>query len=160
MPISASFVTVRYYTAIDPYFYTIDNRPLTDLAANDVILANTFDNGFSTVTITLTGRLKQGQGIAVASANNLAVGTDGNRFQITGTTQINLLDNTNWTGGSIVRLHFQGAVTVAHNQAASGNFKPIMLAGAANFSATADDQLSVQYDTTASKWYEIGRTVI
>jgi len=51
-------------------------------------------------------------------------------------------------------------LTVAHNQAASGNNKPIMLAGAVNFSATADDQLTLQYDTTASKWYEIGRVVI
>jgi len=29
-----SFATVRYYTAADPYFYTVDNRPLTDIQTN------------------------------------------------------------------------------------------------------------------------------
>lgn len=99
------------------------------------------------------------QAVSVASANNLTLG-NGNRFQITGTTQINLIDITDWQGGSEVTLHFQGAVTVAHNQAASGNFKPIMLSGSANFGATANDQLTLQYDLVDSKWYEKCRTVI
>lgn len=30
----STLATVRYYTAQDPYYYTVDNRPLTDLAAN------------------------------------------------------------------------------------------------------------------------------
>lgn len=30
--------TVRYYTNQDVYHYTVDNRPLQDLASNDVIL--------------------------------------------------------------------------------------------------------------------------
>lgn len=30
----ANFTPVRYYTAQDPYFYTIDNRPLEDLESN------------------------------------------------------------------------------------------------------------------------------
>lgn len=160
MPLSGSFTTVRYYVNTDPYFYTVDNRPLTDLAANTTFLADTFDAGFTTITITLTGRLKQGQGVAVASANNLVLGSGGNRFQISGTTQINLLDNTSWTAGSIITLHFQGSLTVKHNQAASGNNKPIMLSGAVDFAATADDQLTLQYDGTAVKWYETARTVI
>lgn len=31
---SSSLTAVRYYTQFDPYFYTVDNRPLTDLASN------------------------------------------------------------------------------------------------------------------------------
>lgn len=31
---SSSLTTVRYYTQFDPYYYTVDNRPLQDLAAN------------------------------------------------------------------------------------------------------------------------------
>lgn len=27
--------TPRYYTALDPYYYEADNRPLIDLAARD-----------------------------------------------------------------------------------------------------------------------------
>jgi hypothetical protein len=107
-----------------------------------------------------TGRWSVKQGAAAASGAQITLGTDGNRFQITGTTQSDLILSTGWQGGSIVTLHFQGSVTVRHNQAPSGAFHPLMLAGAANFSATANDQLTLQYDSTDSKWYEIGRTVI
>ena len=34
MAISDSLTAVRYYTALDPYYYTVDNRPLTDLNTN------------------------------------------------------------------------------------------------------------------------------
>jgi len=104
-------------------------------------------------------RLQAVQGAAVASANNLTLGSDGNRFQITGTTQINLILNTNWQGGAIVTLHFQGSVTVKHNQAPSGSNMPIKLAGSVDFAAAARNQLTLQYDSTDSIWYEIGRVV-
>lgn len=35
--------TVRYYTQFDPYFYTVDNRPLQDMSANDEILSQGID---------------------------------------------------------------------------------------------------------------------
>ena len=142
-------------------FYSDINKP-TSATAYQLHMGGTADSLFAGRLI-MSGsnaRLLQAQGAAVASANNLALGADGNRFQISGTTQINLIDNSNWQGGAIVVLHFQGAVTVKHNQAASGNNKPIMLSGAADMSATADDQLVLQYDSTASKWYEISRAVI
>jgi hypothetical protein len=120
----------------------------------DAISGDTVGNVRVHNALTLT------QGAQADSANNLVLGADGNRYQIAGTTQINLIANTNWTGGTIVVLHFQGAVTVKHNQAASGVNKPIMLAGAVDFSASANDQLTLQYDSTDSKWYEIARTVI
>jgi hypothetical protein len=106
------------------------------------------------------GRWSVKQGAAVASATQVTLGSDGNRFQVTGTTQTDLILSTGWQGGSIVTLHFQGIVTCRHNQAPSGAFHPLMLAGAASFVSSADDQLTLQYDSTASKWYEIGRTVI
>lgn len=31
---AGSLTAIRYYTPLDPYFYSVDNRPLTDLAAN------------------------------------------------------------------------------------------------------------------------------
>lgn len=124
------------------------------LGTNDVLVVDTSKRAY------WMARVSEAQGAAVASANNLVLGSDGNRFQITGTTTINLIDFTSWQGGSRVVLHFQGSLTVSHNVAASGNNKPIMLAGAANFSATASDQLELQYDSTDSKWYEVGRTVI
>jgi len=104
-------------------------------------------------------RLQAAQGATKASANNLVLGTDGNRFQISGSTQINLIDNSSWQGGAIVTLHFQSTPTVKHNQAASGNNKPIMLSGSVDFVAAANGRLVLQYDSTDGVWYEIGRTV-
>lgn len=107
-----------------------------------------------------TGRWSVKQGAAIASANDVTLGSDGNRFQITGTTQINRILNTGFQGGSIITLHFQGAVTVTHNTASGSSFQGIMLAGAVSFVASALDQLTLQYDSTDAKWYEIARTVI
>lgn len=107
-----------------------------------------------------TGRWSVKQGAAVASAAEVTLGSDGNRFQITGTTQIDKILITGWQGGSIVTLHFQGSVTVTHNTANNGSFHGFRLAGAANFSATANDQLTLQYDSTSSAWFEIARVVI
>lgn len=39
-----TFNNVRYYTADDPFHYTVDNRPLQDLAANDVLLQTAIDS--------------------------------------------------------------------------------------------------------------------
>lgn len=36
---SASLTQVRLYTALDPYYYTIDNRPLQDLIANQNVIS-------------------------------------------------------------------------------------------------------------------------
>lgn len=38
-----TFNTVRYYTDADVYHYTVDNRPLQDLASNDVLLQSAID---------------------------------------------------------------------------------------------------------------------
>lgn len=43
MALSSSLTAIRYYTQADPYYYTVDNRPLTDLAARDVTIANEID---------------------------------------------------------------------------------------------------------------------
>lgn len=100
------------------------------------------------------------QGSAVAAANNLTLDAASGRFQISGATQINLIDSTGFAGGRRISLHFQGSPTVKHNQAASGAFKPVMLSGAGDFVASANDQLTLEYDATDSKWYEVARTVI
>jgi hypothetical protein len=36
----STLTTVRYYQASDPYYYSVDNRPLTDLAANTLALGS------------------------------------------------------------------------------------------------------------------------
>lgn len=104
-----------------------------------------------------SARLQDAQGASVPSANNLTLGADGNYFQITGTTQVNLLDNTNWQGGSVVTLKFNGIVLVKNNQAASGNFKPIVLNGGVDLTTAAGNTLTLRYDSTDATWYEMSR---
>lgn len=104
---------------------------------------------------TFSGRILGKQGVDVASGNNVTLG-NGNYFDVTGTTQVNTIAGTNWTAGSVVTLQFDGAVTVAHNTAGTG--ASILLAGAIDFSATANDTLTLVYDGTT--WRETARAAI
>ena len=99
---------------------------------------------------TVSGRVRASQGADVSSANDLTLGVDGNFFKITGTT--------NWIAGNCITLLFSGAPTVKHNTAAGAGFASLYLAGGADFSATADDLLTLVYDGTV--WRETARTVV
>jgi len=109
----------------------------------------------------LNSRLRESQGADVASANNLSLGTDGNAFEITGTTTINLISNTNWQNGSVIRLVFSSSLTVTNNAGTSGSNINILLAGGANFSATANDILTLMLCEIGSvqNWVEVSRSV-
>ena len=109
--------------------------------------------------VSVTGRVLAAQGSDVASADEIVLGTDGNYFDITGTTTINHIRNTGWTAGSMMTLQFDGSVTVTHNVGgAAGAEADILLAGAVDFSATAGDTLTLRYDGTTFR--EIARTAI
>lgn len=105
--------------------------------------------------VTFVNRVLLAQGAVVASANNLTLGLDGNQFPISGTTQINLLEVTDWQAGAEVTLLFQGVTTVKHAQVVSGNFKPFELVGARDFITQAKSILTLRYDGTV--WQEICR---
>lgn len=62
MATSDQLQEVRYYTALDPYYYTVDNRPLTDLNANTLSLAQGVDaaKNASLVGSVATGILTSG----------------------------------------------------------------------------------------------------
>jgi len=81
------------------------------------------------------------KGADVASATALAVLTDGNYFDVTGTTTVTSI-NTTGGAGTLIKLHFDGAVILTHH---STN---LILAGAANFTTEAGDEVEfVEYDT-------------
>lgn len=114
------------------------------------------DSSQSTI---LSGRLQGAKGTDVASADEITLGTDGNYFDITGTTTINHINNTDWQAGSVVILQFDASVTVTHNAGSpTGTEADILLAGAANFPATANDTLTLVYDGVTFR--ETARTVI
>jgi hypothetical protein len=104
------------------------------------------------------GRHQEAKGADVASASTLTLGTDGNNFDITGTTTINYITTANWQNGSVLRLRFQGSLTVTHNAGSvPGGTKALDLQGAANFSATAGAVLTLLYDSALGKFVEVGR---
>ena len=106
-----------------------------------------------------TKSFKQIKGSDVASGDAVTLGFGGNTFDITGTTTINHINNTNWVVGSVVILHFDGAVTLTHNAGGlTGNEANILLSGDANFTSSAGDALSfVLHDST--NWVEVSRNV-
>ena len=110
----------------------------------------------------VAGRMLQAQGADVASANNLVLGSDGNTFEITGTTQINLISNLTWQNGAQITLLFTSNPTVKHAQATATTNITILLAGAADFVASAGDVLSLVLCEIGGTqaWRELGRSVI
>lgn len=98
------------------------------------------------------------KGEDVASANDLRLSRDASYFDITGTTTINGIATDGFKEGQQVTLQFDASVTVSHNTAASAGFASILLSGAGNMSATADDTLTLVFDGTT--WREVARTII
>jgi hypothetical protein len=87
--------------------------------------------------VTFSQRVLQSQGADVASANDLTLGGDGNTFEITGNTQINAITTANWQNGALITLLFTSNPTVKHNTAGGAGTAVMLLAGAADFGATA-----------------------
>lgn len=114
---------------------------------------NIGSTGDPVVKLKVSGRFASAKGNNVASANNMTLGTDGNSFNITGTTQINTISATDWVAGSIVYLIFTSSVTVGHNQ--SGTGARLFLSGSINYAAVNNSVLGLLYD--GSNWQEISR---
>jgi hypothetical protein len=78
------------------------------------------------------------KGADVSSDGTLALGTDGNYFDITGTTTIVTIDT--WNVGDIARLHFDGILTLTHHAT------DLILPGAADIvTAAGDEAMFVEY---------------
>jgi len=96
-------------------------------------------------------------GDSVASANNLAPPSNGLIFHVTGATQINLISNLGALGGSPLTMIFDSTPVVKNNQAASGDYKPIILNAGVDFATAVNSTLSVVYDTKNNVFIETGR---
>jgi len=79
----------------------------------------------------------------IASATALVLGTDGNYFDVTGTTTITSI--TTVAAGTMARLHFDGIVTLTHNGAS------LILPGAANIATAAGDEFTF-IEFSAGNW--------
>ena len=117
-----------------------------------------FKEMLDTGVIQPRGRKLGLKGADVASGDEITL-TVGNYFDITGTTTINHINKTAWLSGSVVMLQFDASVTVTHNSATpTGSEASILLVGAGNFSATANDTLTLVYDGVTFR--ETARAVI
>lgn len=112
----------------------------------------------SAPVVAVDGRLQGSMGDPVVAANSLTLGMGGNLFHITGATQINAITTANWQAGSEVTFIFDSTPTVKHNTAGAAGTAKLLLAGSVDFSATANDTLTLRYDGTS--WFEKCRAVI
>jgi len=83
------------------------------------------------------------KGSDIASATTLTLGTDGNLFDVTGTTTITSIGTQGI--GSYVTLHFDGALTFTHHAT------DLILPGAANITTAAGD-IAVMYEYASGDW--------
>ncbi len=84
--------------------------------------------------------LKESKGSDIASATALALGTDGNYFDVTGTTAITSIGTV--SVGSEVTLQFDGALTLTHH------VTNLVLPGGVNIVTSAGDHATFrEYDT-------------
>ena len=127
------------------------------VAAGSVTLTAAYSIWVDDGAVRFDDRILGFQGADVTAANDTTL-SKGNYFDITGATTINGIKSLGWTAGSLVTLQFDAAPLVKHNTAASAGFASILLAGAADFQASADDTLTLRYDGTY--WREVSRTAI
>jgi len=107
-------------------------------------------------------RLEKAQGADVASAAGaITLGSDGNSFEITGTSSITAISNINWQNGSEIILLFTSTATLVDGTANSGTDIGFELAGNANFTASAGaiwKGILSEIGGT-QRWREVSRTV-
>mgnify|MGYP001575069493 CR=1 FL=1 len=91
--------------------------------------------------------ISQGKGADLTSASTLTLGTDGNYFDVTGSTTITGLSGSI----TLVTLQFDSTPQLTHS--ATLNLK-----GAVNFTAVAGDVLTFVQDGSTTTWREVSRS--
>ena len=118
---------------------TVKTDALTSVSTNTDLTLSA--NGTGGVKVSDYFQLTKGADIS--SATSLTLGTDGNAFDVTGTTTITSIATQGI--GSHVTLHFDGALTFTHH---STN---LILPGAANITTAAGD-IAVMYEYASADW--------
>ena len=125
-----------YFTAITTPSATITGGTIAGVA--DIVVSDTSPQLGGDLDCNAS-QIQWSKGADVASNGALAVGTDGNYFDVTGTTTITSI-NTTGGAGTLIKLHFDGACQLTHHAS------NLILAGAENFTTEAGDELEfVEY---------------
>jgi len=85
--------------------------------------------------IPFTGTSQWDKGADIASASTLAPGNDGNYFDVTGTTNIIAINAVRSQPGTVIKLHFDGILTISHHA------NNIILPNGVNYTTAAGDEL-------------------
>lgn len=95
-------------------------------------------------------------GSSVASSGTLSISPieQNNTFHVTGTTTIDRMESTGFSAGTEVRLIFDGALTVSHNDTPLGTAYPFKLEGSTDLTTAADTILTVVLDTN-NFWQQV-----
>lgn len=115
-----------------------------------------------TTKLQVTGRFASTQGADVASAAGaIALGIDGNSFELTGTAAVTLISNVGWVNGSEVTLLFTSTASLTDGTANSGTDIGMELAGNANFTGSAGATLTLILSEIGGtqRWREKSRSV-
>ena len=140
------------------YDFKIDNDSILKVYA-ETDGSGSYQNGKVILNKGIIGK----QGTDIASASTIVIPTDGNVFELTGTTAVNLITTTGFQDGHEIILIANESVTINHATATSGSDVTILLAGAGNFAMTANDTLCLILSTTTAggqAWREKSRTAI
>lgn len=126
--------------------------PVSDFAATliddaDAATARATLGAAGLAANTFTGVQRWAKGADVASASALTLGTDGNYFDITGTTTITSIGSLGV--GTWVKLHFDGALTLTHHAT------DLVLAGGANITTAAGDEIEFA-EYASGDWRMVG----
>lgn len=143
------------------FFDGLNSPILATVSSSNLRYAAILHDGTDMQILINAGRLKLNSSIMerkaadVASAANITLSDGGNFWDITGTTQIDTIASSGWIAGSVVRLQFDGIVTVKHATAGAG--AQFFLNGSGDFTSGAGDVLTLIYDGTY--WKETSRMV-
>ena len=120
-------------------------------------------NTIMTGVYDLTGAHIGAQGTSIASNPTIVLPTNGNVFELTGTTAVTLITTTGYKNGHTITLVANENVTVVNGTATSEADVTIRLAGSGDFSMSAEDSVTLCLCSTTAggqAWRETARTVI
>lgn len=100
--------------------------------------------------ISLGKAINSAQGTDIASASTIVIPTDGNTFELTGTTPVTLITTTGYEDGHRIKLICNENVTITNGTATAGSDVTIVLADNANFDCTAQESLVLELQTTTA----------
>ncbi len=135
---------IIYNTTTNSY-----QRYINSVWLNEYQLANDLDAN--------DRRFLGSQGDDIVSANNLLLEAtyDGNTYDITGTTQVNLINADSWQDGAEVVLKFENVLVVKNGQSPSGEYKTIHTIDGKDIVTAAG--MTIAFRLIDSGWYEVGR---